>query len=530
MGRNILKNTGKIILAAIFVFFSIGLYASEIETELTPSQIAVGDSAVLKLKITGKSSKVTPVKFPAIDGLQITFSGSSRSFQFVNGKSWSGTVLSFTITGMKKGEYKIPSFILETDGEKIASREVSLSVKELTTRGSGNSGPMRGDIELSSESVYIGEPLVMRYIINNTGDEFPHVDGFSEQPHVKGFVKKEIDSRSDIGDKIYAGYYCLVPVDKGSHDIGGGSAVVTIDRSRGFFSFPERGQIVFPYKRVNVLPLPAGGKPDNFTGDVGEFKIEAAAPSGNFKIFDEIKIPVKITGRGNFVTLSKPQIENTEGIKTVIEEKEQSLSVNGKDLTGTKNFLVTIIPQKAGKINPGRIFLVYFNPYKNIYEKAGSGPMMFEVQQGGKSGEEGEVQFASDGTKVNNFNYLYVVLIVTLIVLLIIILVLWERKKLMMIRSGMGVDRRDEVVTHVAGKSDEILKNISTAVEEKNSEMFLYNVERGLNLIDSSKLSAADQAILGEIKDKIYYCRYGGGVLDGPEMDKLSNWICSILK
>ena len=90
---------------------------------------------------------------------------------------------------------------------------------------------------------------------------------------------------------------------------------------------------------------------------------------GKFNVYEEIKIPVKVSGRGNLITLSKPEIENEEGIKTVVEEREQNLSVSGGVLTGEKNFLITVIPQNAnaeGKINPGRIFIEYFNPYKKV--------------------------------------------------------------------------------------------------------------------------------------------------------------------
>ena len=80
-------------------------------------------------------------------------------------------------------------------------------------------------------------------------------------------------------------------------------------------------------------------------------------------MYEEIKIPVKVSGKGNLITLSKPGIENEEGIKTVVEERDQNLSVNGGVIIGEKNFLITLIPQNVhseGKINPGRIFIEYF--------------------------------------------------------------------------------------------------------------------------------------------------------------------------
>jgi len=529
MERNISKNTGRIILSFLFVFLFTGLYAVEIDTELSPSKIAVGESASLRIKITGKSSDVKPVKFPAINGLQITFSGSSRNFQFVNGKTWSGTVLNFSIYGEKKGEYKIPPFILETDGQRVSSREVTLSVSESSSNHSSG-GLLHGDVVLSAETVYYGEPFLMHYVIYDNQDGSPDIEGFSEQPHVKGFVMKALDEKSDEAGKTYAGSFCLVPVDKGVHEVGGGSVVVSVDMTQGFFSMSGRKKIIFPYKKINVMPIPLNGKPDRFAGDVGEFKIETQVPSGKFKLFEEIKIPVKIRGRGNLLTLSNPQVENEEGIKTVVEGKEQSLAVKGNDLTGEKNFMITMIPQKDGNIAPGRIFIEYFNPYKRVYEKAESLPVSFEIEKGEASGEKGEVKFSSDNLIGNKFNYLIAALILSGLAAVIIALVMWERKKLKMIRAELRPDHPDESVTPTGNKKDEILKNLQSSVKDKNSEMFLFNADRGINQIDPVKLSGSEQAKYNRFKEKIYFCRYGGGVFAEAEINELNEWLKSNLK
>ena len=530
METNILKNTGRIILSLFFVFICSMLYAVEIETSLSPSKIAMGESAQLKIKITGKSSDVKPVKFPAINGLTISFSGSSRSFQFINGKSWSGTVLSFSIYGGKTGDYKIPPFILEADGERIASREVSLTVGNAPAGRGGSGGPLRGDVELSSETVYIGEPVIMRYFIYNSDENEAQIEGFSEQPHTRGFVMKGIDEKLSESGKESAGSFCLVPVDKGIHNIGGGSVQVIVEMSQGFFSMNGRKRIIFPEKKITVTPIPANGKPDGFTGDVGEFKIEAQIPKGKFDLFEEIKIPVKITGRGNLLTLSKPLIENQDGIKTVIEEKEQSLSITGKDLSGTKNFLITIIPQKEGSINPGRISIEYFNPYKKVYEKTESQPLAFEVQKGDMAGTKGEVQFSSDGSTGNKFNYIYAALILAGLSVSVIMLVMWERKKLKIIRAELGTDAPVEAEAPVVNFKDEILHNIQTSIKEKNIEMFLSNADRGINRIEAGRLAEVELDKYNHFKEKIYFCRYGGGVFGEAEMNEFGQWLKRNLK
>jgi len=535
MGRNILKNTGRIVFFILFVFLSGSLYPAEIETELSPLRIAVGESASLKLKISGKSTDVKPVKFPALDGLSITFSGSSRSFQFINGRTWSGTVLNFSIYGEKKGVYKIPPFIFESGGERISSREVTLTVNESSNGGgrSGDEGPLRGEVEVSSATVYIGEPFIIRYYVYGGNGVSPRIEGFSEQPQAKGFVMKNIDGEMDEDGKTYAGAFCLVPVEKGVHDIGGGSVEAAVDMNRGFFAMNTRKRIFFPTKKITVIPIPAEGKTDKFSGDVGEFKIETQVPSGKFNLYDEIKIPVKVSGKGNLITLSKPGIENEEGIKTVVEEREQNISVSGGIITGEKNFLITVIPQAInaeGKINPGRIFIEYFNPYKKAYEKTESSPLTFDVQKSVSPGEKGEVQFTSGGSSGNKFNYLYAVFILSGVLLFVVALVLWERKKFNMIRAELRTDLPDEPETYPENKNDDVLKNIQTAMRNNDSEMFLLNADRGINLVDPHKIPPAETAKYNFFKEKIYYCRYGGGVFAEAEMKELGEWLKKNLK
>jgi hypothetical protein len=527
MEGDILKNTGRLIAALfIFLFLSGRLFAVEIETELSPSRISAGESATLRIKVTGKSAGVKPVKFPAVNGLQITFSGSSRNFQFINGKSWSGTVLSFSIYGEKKGEYRIPPFILEADGEKVASREVILVVGE-SARGGSAAGILRGDIVLSAETVYAGEPFIMRYFLEDNGGTSLRVEGFSEQPNVKGFVMKGIDESVSNGDadKIYAGSFCLVPVEKGVHQIGGGSVVVSADDARGFFTMRREKKINFPFKKINVIPIPSDGKSEYFTGDVGEFKIEAVIPSGEFKMFEEIKIPVKVTGTGNLLSLSRPRIGSDEGMKTIVEERGQTLSVNEGRLSGEKNFLITIIPQRDGDVDAGTVFIEYFNPYKKKFEKAESGRLEFSVLKSEGSGERGEVEFSPGDSSKGWSIYVYAALIISGLIIIVIALVMWERKKFKMIKSELGADLPVETAVPEVNKRGEILLNIKTALNNKNSEMFLLNADRGINLINPQKLSPVDINRYNQFKEKIYNSRYGGGKFAETEMNELGEWL-----
>jgi hypothetical protein len=188
MGKNFLKNTGKAITAVMLIIgFCFPLSAAEIKSELSRNRIAAGDSTTLKVMISGSTSDIRPLKVPAISGLDISLSGTSRSFQFINGKSWTGIILSFTIQAEKKGVYRVPPFIIEADGEKLQTGEFVLTVDEGEQGSSESGGKLRGEIELTAAEIYAGEPVIMRYYLKTGGSDI-RIEGMREQPVSKGFL------------------------------------------------------------------------------------------------------------------------------------------------------------------------------------------------------------------------------------------------------------------------------------------------------------------------------------------------------
>ncbi|MCL1865121.1 MAG: BatD family protein [Spirochaetes bacterium] len=526
MGRELLKNTGRIILSFIIsVFILTELYAVEVKTKLSPARISQGESAALTITVTGKSS-IDPAKLPAINGLKIIYTGASYSFQFTNGKTWYGTVLNFSIYGEKTGEYTIPPFLFNTSDGQIYSEEKTLTVQVQKSSSGHGDIPITGELSLSSNTVYVGEPLIMRYYIN--GDDFDNIKilGLAEQPLSKDFSIKMIKENINKDDKIYAASFYVVPLKKGNYDIGENSIHIQVEDIQSFFSRNVRKIIPCSAKKINVLPIPENGKPENFSGDVGEYKIEVQTPSGEFKQFEEIKVPVKITGKGNLITLSKPKVENNiengNDQKIIIEEKEAECRSGENGLDGEKEYLITIIPQKYGELNTGKIFIEYFNPYKKKYERAESQPLTFNVLPDEKSSGTGEVQLDSTDS-AGKLNYIWLFLFIIILAVFIAALIIWEKKKLSIIKKEIKPDTADEI-SSTANKSDNLLRELAVSFNNKDTDLFLLNADRAINRINPSKLSNVELDKYKQFKDNIYNCRYGAGVLTNEDMKELMEW------
>lgn len=97
-----LKKTGRAVLLLFLAVTSVNANEQIIEATISPGRIGVGERATLSLKVPDGEGDIKPVKVPAVRGLRIDYSGAQHSFQFINGRTWRGMTLNFTITAEKR--------------------------------------------------------------------------------------------------------------------------------------------------------------------------------------------------------------------------------------------------------------------------------------------------------------------------------------------------------------------------------------------------------------------------------------------
>ncbi len=161
-----MRKTGRFFARAILgLLLAAPLRAAVLETRLDEGAIEIGESTTLRVKLPGDTSDVRPVKFPSAPGLRIEYTGMQRSFQYINGKSFSGVELIFSVTGLKRGTYRIPPFSFRRGNEILRSGEVSLAVTAGSGGETGAAMDIKTSVELSANTAYVGQPVVMRYYL-----------------------------------------------------------------------------------------------------------------------------------------------------------------------------------------------------------------------------------------------------------------------------------------------------------------------------------------------------------------------------
>ncbi len=546
MKRGSLKNTGRLLVCAVLVLsLAPAIRAAQLETEIDDAMVEVGDTTSLKVKLSGDPGDVKPLKYPSVPGLRIEYSGMERSFEYINGKSWSGVKLIFMVTALRKGNYRIPPFVFQRAGQRMLSREVALAVTGAGTgaEGGGEESPAVADIkssvELSSGTAYVGQPIIMRYYLLTAGLRAT-VHRFNEHPETKGFAIKMIEDpahtreggREGGFDRAHIVTFALIPAGAGAYRVGGGSATVSVEapirrRRDDFFGLNFPGisrpqELPFDSKPVTIIPLPAQGRPDKFQGDIGSFVIRAEYGPEKLKVYEEKKVTITIEGSGNLVTMTKPHVEKeVPGLKILSEEGESVITLEGGRLRGSKKFIFTFVPEKAGDINPGRIRFSFFNPESARYETAETKDISFTATgDGSKSG----TRFDNEAEeKKLDLNPLYFVLIVLAVAGTIVFVVLWERKRYSLVANGSGFGREEDVKQETVDDRDYSAEAMHLA-ERGDSEGFLRAAEKALHQAREKfggSIPEDVESVMTHIKEEIYGYKFGRGSVAVEDMKRI---------
>ena len=542
-GEN-LKNSGKILAcAALIICLASAARGAKLETELEDAAIDMGDSTTLRVKISGEAGKIKPVKYPSVPGLKIEYSGMEHSYEYVNGKSWSGVRLVFIVTGLKKGRYRIPPFVFQRGNEKLESREATLAVMPGTSaRSNGGDetaavADIKSAVELSAATAYIGQPVIMRYYLLTAGMRAA-VQRLNEYPETKGFAIKTIDdqghdSNTREGDyeKAHIVSFALIPAGAGAYRVGGGSALMSVEmsarrRANDFFgmNFPgfTRSQVLpFDTRPVTIMPLPAQGRPERFQGDIGSFTMRADFPDGPVKAFEEKKITITVEGTGNLITMTKPYLEReVPGLKVISEEGASTVAIDGGRLQGNRKFIYTLVPEKEGTFNPGRLMLSFFNPDSGRYETVETKEISLTAKGGG--GKQ-EIGYDDEKKERMDMNPLYMALIVLAVGGTIALVVFWERKRYGLVANN--ADRHQEEDAKQDSPDDrDHLSEAARCAERNDGEGFLRSAEKALEQIsktgpeDTNTAAAGDRA---RIKEELYRYKFGRGTIAPDNMKRI---------
>jgi len=229
-------------------------------------------------------------------------------------------------------------------------------------------------LDVDKKEVYEGEQVTANWYIYTRGN-MESIDR-AKFPDLKGFWKEIVEEVPSLqfSEEIVNG----VPFRKAllaSHalfPIKAGTAVIDEFKIKGKVRTPTQfgwGQLQ-EYTRaskrvaIKVLPLPADGKPQSFSGAVGQFQIQTHVDGLQFPAGQPFTLKVRFEGAGNAKLIELPQVNWPANLEVYDTKSEAKFFKDGQSY---KEFEILLIPRNEGETQIPKIEFSYFDPKLKQY-------------------------------------------------------------------------------------------------------------------------------------------------------------------
>ena len=161
----------------------------------------------------------------------------------------------------------------------------------------------------------------------------------------------------------------LFPIRAGLLTIPPARLVYSLGSAGTVFGRVERQTTSTRAEQIVVRELPIDGRPKDFAGAVGEYRLTAVLERTNARVGDAVQLTVRIEGVGNVKLLPAPRIAIPDVITSVPVE---TIAVDSSDLRvrGSKSFRFLLTPRREGVVSLGAVEYPFFNPAQGDYEVA----------------------------------------------------------------------------------------------------------------------------------------------------------------
>lgn len=377
----------------------------------------------------GSIPEVSPPRLPAMTNLRVGAGPSTSrnsSYSFMNGRVSSSNTLTLTYVLLPEGAgpAEIPPFDVVVGGTPYRTQAIHLTVQ--AGRSGPGTGPPRGrddDVEedddvdvylearVSPREVWVGEPATLEVSIYAGAP----IVGFSglQPPALSGMWSDDVpvdanrERRSEtVGGRSYSIFpierKLLIPTRPGKLEIAPFLVQVQVRRSsrdpfRSFFSLGEFVNLLRKTRPIQITakPLPEEGRPPEFSGAVGSFRLKLAAAPQSVAVGDAVAIRATVEGRGSLQAVPPPHLARTNELKTY-EPKVVEDEMGGLDrLASRKTWEWIVVPVRPGEFKLPSVTFGYFDPASARYEVVSHDLPVLAVRRG-----EGPVEVGASRREV----------------------------------------------------------------------------------------------------------------------------------
>lgn len=385
-----------------------------------PDTVTVGAPATITVEASASGGRPPRIAAPVVGrDVSLDLSGRGVRVGASMGSRWYLVEQQYRVVVHRVGAVVIDPFKAETRGATTSSAPIRIVARAAPAPPPPPAVVAEARLDtqqgvllraaVAPETVYVGQQATYQVAVFLDDDVRLRLRRNPEfvPPEPRGMLAYDLQPPASspgvriVNGKRYEAHVfqrAIFPLDAGRYVIPPAQLVYSLPLSASFFSREESHTVRADSVPVIALEPPAGGRPADWLGAVGDFTVEARVDSGTGRAGDPVVVTLRVAGRGNMKLLPRPPLDVPWGTAVPTDERVR-LDTASVVVRGAKEFDWLVTPRDSGSFELPAIRYPYFNPYTERYEIA-IAPARPLVVAGGATPSPDTAVAAADTTPV----------------------------------------------------------------------------------------------------------------------------------
>lgn len=368
-----------------------------LELELDTTELVQGQTVTARVRLVDGVLRGGRPELPVSEGLSARFVGQSQQHVMVNFQSTRIVDFSFAVTARGVGPQSVGPVEVQVGDRVLRAEGRTVEVKAAPQGGLGET---RVEARLSRTQPFVGEVVVYEFRFRTAERVLdvewtpPAFDGYALEKSAEA-ARREY-SLVEEGRTVAVQEVALALVANGEGRRTIPPALINLrlpargqDRRSPFLGALESRSLATEPIPTEVRPLPAQGRPSDFSGLVGRFRMDARllGPAGaiaadaqpRVQQGESLTLEVELEGDGSLLGFKLPPPAPGAELRAYDDAPELSARLVDGAYQAKARFRRAIVPTKEGVLRIDPIEIVAFDPVAERYERLRTPAFELEV-------------------------------------------------------------------------------------------------------------------------------------------------------
>ncbi len=391
----------------LFILMGIGVQAQvSFVVKASKKTLGINERLRIDFEMNEDGDNFVP---PSFKGFNVVGGpNQSISNSWINGKRSYSKTYSYFLAPKSQGTFSINQATIEIDDQIYKTTPLKIIITEAVSKPKdGNSANYVASenvhliAEVSKSNPFLNEAITIVYklyvsndvsitrswqeldtpkfqdfwsqYIEEKGEQQIYETTYEGKPYRYVILKKAVLYPQKTGELTIEPLTLDVPIDVqgNTRDIFGRRRMTRVNRT-----------ISAGKRIINVKPLPTEGRPDNFSGAVGNFNFSVSVNKTMLDANEALELKIRAKGIGNLKLFNLPSLTLPSSLEVYEPVRDNKVAINIKGMNGFISDTYTIIPQYKGSYPIRPISFSYFDVTSAKYKTIISDEIVVKVQNG----------------------------------------------------------------------------------------------------------------------------------------------------